>query len=157
MRSHSGAIDDPRDLVNRHHQQPTVDTPRTLFSAALVAIAIVLSCVASRAIYVVLLHPPSDRSPTPLRGEGLILPAEPRLEGVERMSAGDAVNPAANDEQLQKYGWTNREKKTVHIPIQQAMDLAIERGWLRSAAPPQQEAPKHIDAPKPSAANSSAK
>jgi hypothetical protein len=157
MRSHSGAIDDPRDVVNLQHQQPTVDTPRTLFSAALVVIAIVLSCMASRAVYFALLHPPSDRSPTPLRGEGSILPAEPRLEGIERMSAGDAVNPAANDEQLQKYGWTNRKTKTVHIPIQQAMDLGIERGWLRSAAHPQQEVPKDIDTPKPSAANSSAK
>ena len=73
------------------------------------------------------------------------------------MSAGSTTISPVNDDRLQKYGWINREKNTVHIPIQRAMDLAIERGWLRSAAPTQNEPPQHIDTPKTSAATDSAK
>jgi hypothetical protein len=101
------------------------------------------------------LHRPGDRSPTPLYGEGLTLPVEPRLEGIEMMSAGSTAPSFVNNDRLQRYGWIDREKKTVHIPIQRAMDLAIERDWLRSTAPTQNEPPKHIDAPKTSAATDS--
>ena len=43
--------------------------------------------IVSREVYSGLLRPSSERSPTPLYGEGLVLPAEPRLEGIEMMSA----------------------------------------------------------------------
>ena len=105
------------------------------FGQPAVIATVVLSCMASRAIYSRLLLPPADRSSTPLYGEGLTLPAEPRLEGIEMMSVSGAAASAANEDRLQKYGWVDREKKIVHIPIQRAMELAIERGWLRTAHP----------------------
>src|SRR5258705_12821172 len=100
---------------------------------------LVLTCVASGAIYKSILRLPNKRSPTPINGEGLILPAEPRLEGIEKMSAATST---PIDDHLQKYGWVDREKKIVHIPIQLAMDLAIESDWLRGAKPTQTLAPK---------------
>jgi hypothetical protein len=51
------------------------------------------------------------------------------------MSADRATGQATEEERLQKYGWVDRDKKIVRIPIEQAMKLAIEQGWLRSAAP----------------------
>jgi hypothetical protein len=114
---------------------------------------IVLSCVASGAIYRAILRPPNERSPTPITGEGLVLPNAPRLEGIEKMSAATS---APIDDHLQKYGWVDREKKIVHIPIQRAMDLAIERDWLRAAKPTQNLAPKPTDSPKTSADKNSA-
>jgi hypothetical protein len=39
----------------------------------------------------------------------------------------------APDNRLQTYGWTDRDKRTVHIPIVRAMQLAIEQKWLPSA------------------------
>ena len=151
------AVDVPPGSIHLHHEGPAIDIPRTLFSAAVVIATVVLSCIASRAVYSALFHPPSDRSPTPLYGEGLTLPVEPRLEGIEMMSAGSTAISSTNDDRLQKYGWINREKKTVYIPMQRAMDLAIERDWLRSAAPTQNEPPKHIDTPKTSGGTDSAK
>jgi hypothetical protein len=143
----------PSGIANLHHEGPTIDIARTLFSAAVVVATVLLSCVASRAIYTVLLRHTSDRSRTPLHGEGLILPVEPRLEGIEMMSAVGAASSAANDDRLQTYGWIDREKKIVRIPIQRAMELAVERGWLRSMLPTRDNGPKRTDNSKTSAEN----
>jgi hypothetical protein len=43
-----------------------------------------------------------------------------------------AATPTATDDQLQKYA--GLIAKIVHIPIQQAMDLAVERDWLPAHA-----------------------
>jgi hypothetical protein len=56
-----------------------------------------------------------------------------------------AATSAPIDDQLQKYGWVDREKKIVHIPIQRAMDLAIERGMLPSATPTQNSPKQSTD------------
>jgi hypothetical protein len=152
MRTPSHA-DVPSVNTNVGHETPSVDTRGTLASAALVITTIVLCCLASGPIYRATLRRPGDRSPTPINGKGLILPAEPRLEGIEKMSAATS---APIDDHLQKYGWVDREKKIVHIPIQRAMDLAIERDWLRAAKPTQNLAPKPTDSPKTSADKNSA-
>jgi hypothetical protein len=152
MKSSTRAAGVPSGIANIGHECPTVDTPRTLVSAALVITMIVLSCVASGAVYTAILRPPNERSPTPITGKGLVLPNEPRLEGIEKMSA---ATPTPIDDHLQKYGWVDREKKIVHIPIQRAMDLAIERGWLRGAKPTRNSAPNQTDSPKTSADKSS--
>lgn len=34
----------------------------------------------------------------------------------------------AEEKKLSTYGWTNRDRRVVHIPIRRAMDLMIERG-----------------------------
>ena len=36
---------------------------------------------------------------------------------------------------LQRYGWMNKEAGIVHIPVEDAMRMAIERGVLQSQAP----------------------
>jgi hypothetical protein len=36
---------------------------------------------------------------------------------------------------LERYGWMNREAGIVHIPIEDAMRLTLERGMLQSSAP----------------------
>jgi hypothetical protein len=146
----------PFGAANIHHEQPTIDTPRTLFSAAVVIATVVLSCVASRAIYTALLRQSNDRSRTPLYGDGLILPTEPRLEGIEMMSAAGTATSADNDNRLQTYGWTDRDKKIVRIPIQRAMELAVERGWLRGTIPATSNGPKRPDNSKTSDENKSA-
>ena len=51
------------------------------------------------------------------------------------MSVDRATDQASDEARLPKYGWVDRDKKIVRIPIEQAMKLAIEQGWLRSAAP----------------------
>jgi hypothetical protein len=123
-----------------HHEAPGIDLRGTFLSAAFVVGMVILSCIAGRQVYRLLLHPSSERSATPLYGEGLALPVEPRLEGIEMMTAANTTSTATtNTDALNRYGWIDREKRIVRIPIQRAMELAIERGWLRSAIPSAEE------------------
>ena len=45
------AVDVPSGSIHLHHEGPAIDISRTLFSAAVVIATVVLSCIASRAIY----------------------------------------------------------------------------------------------------------
>ena len=157
MRKPTRSAADRSDDTRLHYEGPAIDTRRTLFSAAVVVATVVVSCVVSREIYSGMVRPSIDRSSTPLYGEGLVLPAEPRLEGIEMMSATGTATSAAGEDRLQKYGWIDREKKTIHIPIQKAMELAIEQGWLRSTTPPVNDQPKHTDNSTPANESHSAR
>jgi hypothetical protein len=43
----------------------------------------------------------------------------------------------AEDERLNSYGWTDEQKTTVHIPINQAIDMLVQKGLpVRTATPP---------------------
>jgi hypothetical protein len=138
------------DSTGLKYEAPNVDTWRVLFWAAVVTATVIVCVVISHIMYVRLLRPVNERSITPLMGQDLVLPAEPRLEGVRMMSSNGAANPVGNDEvRLQKYGWVDRDKKIVHIPIQQAMKLAIEQDWLRSRAPVAQDRAQQINKLQP--------
>lgn len=121
------------EVASLHYEQPAVPIGRVLFWVATVVVTVVLSVIISRAIYVGLVRPARDRSATPLYGQGLVLPAEPRLEGIEMMSADRARNTPPDEAKLHTYGWVDRDKKIVRIPIEQAMKLAVEQGWLHSS------------------------
>jgi hypothetical protein len=140
------------------YEGPVIDIRRTLFSVAVVVAIVIISGVVSREIYSGLLRAAIERSSTPLYGEGLVLPPEPRLEGIDMMSATVATNSSSTDEdRLQKFGWIDRERTIIHIPIQKAMELAVEQGWLRSTSSPPDDRPQHSDIPKPAEESSSAR
>jgi hypothetical protein len=54
------------------------------------------------------------------------LPGEPRFEA----QPGSALEQlrASENAQLNSYGWVDQASGTVHIPIQRAMDLVLQRG-----------------------------
>ena len=119
------------------HETPEVNLPRTLLSTAAVAAMIVISCITSRWVFFELLQPLNKRGATPLHGDGLVLPPSPRLEGIEMMiGAPPNSEQLAAARQLQTYGWVDRDKRLVRVPIELAMQLAIERDWLSAAAKP---------------------
>jgi hypothetical protein len=62
------------------------------------------------------------------------LPPAPRLQQFPRTE----LYQFRLDEQnlLDRYGWMNRDAGIIHIPIQEAMRLTLERGLLRSAPAP---------------------
>ena len=60
------------------------------------------------------------------------LPAEPHLEQIDRMeaAAGHQLPTRLYNtelERLKSYGWVDEEKKIVHIPIEQAMNMIVEQ------------------------------
>jgi hypothetical protein len=63
------------------------------------------------------------------------LPPEPRLE----VAPGGNLQAleATEDKQLSTYGWIDRKRGVVHIPIDQAMQLLAKRGLPTSSPTPQ--------------------
>ncbi|MBI4888199.1 MAG: hypothetical protein HY824_13985 [Acidobacteria bacterium] len=61
------------------------------------------------------------------------LPPAPRLQQFPR----NELYQFRLDEnvQLERYGWMNKDAGTVHIPIEDAMRLTLERGALQSRTP----------------------
>jgi len=67
-------------------------------------------------------------------GEGQRLPPEPRLQ---RFPREDILNFRLGEEAvLQNYGWVDKSEGSVHIPIQDAMRLVLERKLLASRPDP---------------------
>jgi hypothetical protein len=69
------------------------------------------------------------------------LPPEPRLQ----VQPVEDLNRARQEQQdlLNSYGWVDRDAGTVHVPIDRAMDLIIQRGLpTRPNAPPEDAAIK---------------
>lgn len=85
------------------------------------------------------------------------VPVEPRLQPFPRKrsdKAEDLQPPYTNtpvtdlaqlrareDAILKNYGWVDPQKQVVHIPIEQAKDLALQRGVFQTAAAPATTAP----------------
>lgn len=73
--------------------------------------------------------------------EGPRLPPEPRLQ---RFPREDILNFRTREEAvLNSYGWVDRDAGTVHIPIQDAMRLVLERQLLPSRPDEPAAAPSH--------------
>ena len=72
--------------------------------------------------------------PYPLAaGQDARLPPAPRLQ---QFPANELYQFRMGEQNLlDRYGWMNRETGVVHIPIDQAMRLTLERGVLQSARP----------------------
>jgi hypothetical protein len=128
---------EPMEAATAHavgHEYTDINSGWTVFSVAVVAALVVGCCLVGRWIFDELLEPADQRSNTSLTGEGLSLPPKPRLEGIEMMSAADGANTTrfieqqAELEQLQTYGWVNKDQRIVRIPIERAMQLMIENG-----------------------------
>jgi hypothetical protein len=69
----------------------------------------------------------TQRYPLAVNGR---LPAEPRLQQFPRNELYDFR--AKEEQQLRSYGWVDKNAGTVHIPIEDAMRLTLERNALIS-------------------------
>jgi hypothetical protein len=77
--------------------------------------------------------------------ETVQLPPEPRLQ---RSPARDWQEMKAQAEgELNSYGWVDKQKQIVSIPIDQAMDLVVQRGIAPQAAPPKMFYPPQEGSP----------
>jgi len=69
---------------------------------------------------------------SPLTAER-VPPPRPRLQTMETQGEDLSVNRAAEREALTTYGWVDKKAGIVRIPVQRAMDLAIERNLVKSS------------------------
>jgi hypothetical protein len=90
-------------------------------------------------LYFVFQHFKQERAaesppPLPIATHGVALPPEPRLERSPHRDLQELR--AAEEFQLTHYQWLDRQKGTIAIPIDRAMDLLVQRG-----IPPQKGQP----------------
>ncbi|MCF5071622.1 hypothetical protein GIW70_25995, partial [Pseudomonas syringae] len=56
-----------------------------------------------------------------------LLPPEPRLQARPREEGNRQI--ALQRIHLDSFGWVNREQRIVHLPLDQAQQVLLERGW----------------------------
>ncbi len=85
--------------------------------------------------------------PSVLAGQGQgELPSSPRLEGLVSYNEKYGI-PAARGPAAPKYGWVDRQRNIVSIPVEEAMRIEAEKLTAQTAT-------KTPVAPRPSSANS---
>ena len=62
------------------------------------------------------------------------LPPQSRLQSAPMLDYSEFI--ARQNQQLDSYGWVDKEKGIVRIPVSRAMDLALERGLPKPAETP---------------------
>jgi hypothetical protein len=95
-------------------------------------IAAIVTVVGTAGMYWLLIRESTDRVATrryPLAvNQGLRLPAAPTLQ---QFPANEFYEFRTQEEaELHSYGWVDKNAGTVHIPIEDAMRLTLERGLL---------------------------
>jgi hypothetical protein len=76
--------------------------------------------------------------------EAIKLPAQPRLETTPAQDL-KAIR-AAEDQVLNSYGWVDQQKGVVHVPIDRAIDLLVQKG-LPSRPPSETPAVSDVSVP----------
>jgi hypothetical protein len=116
--------------------------PRDANAGAVVKSAIALGAVAALGAavcfgtYVVLrnVHRANDPKPAPLAPRQGRVPPMPRLQAAPTLDLQQLR--AEQRQRLTTYGWMNQQMGTVHIPIEEAMRLHVERAGGAAATPP---------------------
>ena len=110
----------------RHEKRDVRVGKVALFGLGLVALIVLVGSIIPVLFFkymAVETAPPPPRSPLYGSQE---LPPEPRLERVPGL--GFQKMRAAEEQQLNSYGWVDKSTKTVRIPIERAIELIAERG-----------------------------
>jgi len=142
------------DIVNveTHHEKSDVNV-RALFAFG---IAFVIFAAVSHFVLLVMYRQfvkhENKNQHVPLtmmnRPESMSVPQIPRLQPFPTKSTSGVIAPNANtpvtdmvemraaqDQELTSYGFIDRQKGVVHIPIEEAKKLALQRGFAPMAAP----------------------
>lgn len=102
---------------------------RGVFAVAIGVVLTGMLIVAAGAWWLTMLHRYAvhhDAPLLPLAAHGRPLPPEPRLQQAPQDDM--AKLRAAEDRQLASYGWIDRPKGIVRIPIKEAMRIVAQRG-----------------------------
>ena len=131
--------------MNNHggHELRDINVRRILFSAAVLTVVIALSLAAMKLTFDYFARREARDQPPPSTLAARApdqLPPEPRLQQNPLLDLVDLRAEEAR--QLTSYGWVDRARGIVRIPVQDAMRIAVQRGLphrdgvLGGAAPP---------------------
>jgi hypothetical protein len=132
-----------RDRGGPRHERRDVDAVGILVTAATLALIIALSFAACWWLLAVA-WPRTSESTLQTRAQRR-LPPEPRLEQVDRIGSAHLQDRTAEppsfhaDQQLNSYGWVDREARIVRIPIREAIKIVAEEKLLPAVSDGRQE------------------
>ena len=123
-----------RGPTSSDHEQHQTEDESTYFSPlilGLVALSllVMMGLAMGHAALVALISPPAS-SPRPTA----ILPPEPRLQAAPRIEFQELK--ATQMARLNNYSWIDEESGIVRIPIERAMQLVAERGFMITPGAP---------------------
>ncbi len=109
----------------RHETTDTRIAP-VVWGGVVLAVAAALTAAVAYGVFDYLATRPVPQS-NPMAAEEQQVPPEPRIEEHPTIELRDLRQ--AEDQRLDSYGWVDRDKGTVHIPVDRAMELQLERGF----------------------------
>lgn len=153
---HHHYIDDDLVNVETHHEKSDVNVRALLWAVALFVVFGIVSHFALWGLYEAFVHMQGTAKKNPpltamVRPETMSVPQnQPLLQPFPRKDARGVVVPpftstpvsdlaemrAMEEQALHTYGWIDREKGVVRIPIDDAKQLAVQRGFAVQAPTP---------------------
>jgi len=115
------------------HEESDASIPGIALTAAGLAVTVALVYLLVSGIFWYLAdHPLSTPQPNPMaETEQQQFPPQPRIEVHPTIEVQELRSD--EDKILSTYGWTDKEKGVVRVPIDRAMELQLERGFPTSA------------------------
>jgi len=92
--------------------------------------------------------------PVAVRQPGMVLPPQPRLEGIERMKGPGGESRPQELQPLNNYEWVDRRAGVVRIPMDRAMAIIVEKKLIASSEKSTARDLRNPYARRPSPANS---
>ena len=126
-------LDTPPGSTYEHTDATVSIIVKFLFWIAVSAVAIHLGLALMYALLVDRAMETGERRYPLAAAQGERLPPAPRLQQKPRNERYEFQ--IGEQAFLENYGWMNRDEGIVHIPIDDAMRLTVERGMLPSRAP----------------------
>jgi hypothetical protein len=148
---------DDNAIVNTetHHEESDINVRALLWFFVVVVISAAVMHVGIYGLYRLFAKMETRATAAPAmtaveRPKGMNMPAEPRLQPIPMKDAHDkdippnAMTPAPDmdrmratqDQALASYGWVDRPSGAVHIPIEEAKRLALQRGFAAAQPAP---------------------
>jgi hypothetical protein len=111
------------------HEESDANIPEIALTAAGLAVTVALVYLFVSGIFWYLAdHPLSSPRPNPMAETNeQQFPPEPRLEVHPTIEIQELRS--SEDQILSTYGWTDKDKGIVRVPIERAMELQLERGF----------------------------
>lgn len=111
------------------HENTDASVPGVVLTAAGLAVTVAIVCFVVYGIFWYLAdHPLSAPRPNPMAETNQQqFPPEPRLQ--EHPAIDLPELRSEEDKILSTYGWTDKDKGIVRVPIDRAMELQLERGF----------------------------
>jgi hypothetical protein len=128
-----------------HHEQSDVNVGAILWWAVGLVLFAIVAHIAIYGHFLLLRHLERDPDLLPIsmvKEEGPKLPPAPRLQPFPEPDESGYVSPLRalppremaemrrdQEKHLTSYGWANPATKTVHVPIDRAIDLQLQKGF----------------------------